>query len=406
MPATHRPKSALNKILAGFRFPLLVLICLTLPFSILLNSALITLFSAVCLLEAILNRRRPTPNLQLLLPIGFYFVHFIGFFNSEVISATLFTLEQKLSLLVFPLAMSASPFSAEQQRAIRKIFIITVGVVCAWTFRNGFAVAWLDERIYDALLVHRPYLGMYCVIAIFFTISEINIQTGRTGKLLLGLLACSFTAFLVVIVAKMAVVALVFVSFGYALFFLLVGRHFKKLVILIVLCGTVLAAAFATSAAVRKAFTKATHFSSFAWDEYNPILVNSLNIRFTLWDCSFHVLRTDHHWLYGAGPEDSQELLNDCYEQRLGKTFFSEQSLNSHNEYLTTWLNTGLVGLLVLVLNLLISLVVAIKRKDSTYFAFLLIIAVSCLTESILSVQKGVVLYSLFNSLFLFKKTE
>jgi O-antigen ligase len=62
----------------------------------------------------------------------------------------------------------------------------------------------------------------------------------------------------------------------------------------------------------------------------------------------------------------------------------------------------GIPGLALLLLTIVISLIHAIRSRKVIYIVFLVVFVVSCLTESMLERQSGVVFYSFFNALFAF----
>lgn len=124
-------------------------------------------------------------------------------------------------------------------------------------------------------------------------------------------------------------------------------------------------------------------------------------LRVAIWKCSADVLKK--HWLTGVGTGDVQDSLQKAYENR--KFYFASMynRYNAHNEYLQISLATGLPGLLILVSCILYPLLNYRKKfSGNIYFLFLLLFAVVGMTESILEVNKGIIWYSFFNSIFAF----
>jgi O-antigen ligase len=71
---------------------------------------------------------------------------------------------------------------------------------------------------------------------------------------------------------------------------------------------------------------------------------------------------------------------------------------NAHNQYLQTWMENGLPGLMLFLFCLLFPFLE--KKLTSTHIVFLLIFSLMCLTESIGERQKGIVFFTLFQTLF------
>jgi O-antigen ligase len=130
-----------------------------------------------------------------------------------------------------------------------------------------------------------------------------------------------------------------------------------------------------------------------------PKKFNELTIRMALVECSWQVIGP--HWLLGVGAGDSYDELDKVYRKN-GYQYGYKDRQDPHNEYLHTWVSTGAVGLLFLLSNFGLSLWLAQKRKDSLQVLFIVFFMMSCLFESMLSQQKGIVLFSVLNSLLVF----
>jgi O-antigen ligase len=128
-------------------------------------------------------------------------------------------------------------------------------------------------------------------------------------------------------------------------------------------------------------------------------------IRFALWQCSKDVI--GRHWLTGVGTGDVQDSLQMAYEQR--KFYFASRynKYNAHNQYIQIFVGHGIVGFLLLVLSIGIPLFSKKPKEYSLlYTYFLLLFAGICCTEVILDTNKGIVWYSLINSIFAFTQPE
>ncbi|HCW06623.1 MAG TPA: hypothetical protein DGG95_04570, partial [Cytophagales bacterium] len=96
----------------------------------------------------------------------------------------------------------------------------------------------------------------------------------------------------------------------------------------------------------------------------------------------------------GAGTNAMIDFYSRFNQSTVGLTH------NSHNQYLQTWMESGIVGLIAFLFCLFGFLLLKIKVPPS-YLAFIIIFSLMCLTESIGERQKGVVFFTLFQSLFL-----
>jgi O-antigen ligase len=123
---------------------------------------------------------------------------------------------------------------------------------------------------------------------------------------------------------------------------------------------------------------------------------NGLTLRLVKWQCSIEGWSTSP--VIGVGTGDTQDFLQACYK---GKNFWGNVfEYNSHNQFLQTALGLGAIGFLSLVVCLLLPGVKAFRQQDYLYVAFIVILAISFLTESVLERKQGVLFFQFFHSLF------
>ncbi|HCT30512.1 MAG TPA: hypothetical protein DIW31_07220 [Bacteroidales bacterium] len=107
------------------------------------------------------------------------------------------------------------------------------------------------------------------------------------------------------------------------------------------------------------------------------------------------------HILFGVGVGDGQDFLMDYYSTsnvNLDKQFW----FLSHNQYLTIWIASGLVGLILFISGLLIPSFIERKSFNILSIAFLSIILISMLTEDTLETHVGITFTALFYSFIIF----
>jgi O-antigen ligase len=122
-----------------------------------------------------------------------------------------------------------------------------------------------------------------------------------------------------------------------------------------------------------------------------------ISFRFQILDCSVSLLN-NNRWIFGYGTGDFRDKINQCFiEKEYG--WIVARDLDAHNEYFSQLHRHGIAGLALFICCLVVPLRLAFKRKITLYIAFLLLIIISAIPETLLSSQKGVVFYALFNSL-------
>ncbi|MEP3372656.1 MAG: O-antigen ligase family protein [Maribacter dokdonensis] len=128
---------------------------------------------------------------------------------------------------------------------------------------------------------------------------------------------------------------------------------------------------------------------------------NSYNIRLGIYKCSY-IITEKIEW-YGLGPGDVQFALDECYDEQFKTSAYKTGIFNTHNQYLFYWLSYGIFGLLIILITYVFFYSNAFKSDNKLYIVFLTFMFTCFLFENILSRNTGIMLFSIFNTLFLFQ---
>ena len=131
---------------------------------------------------------------------------------------------------------------------------------------------------------------------------------------------------------------------------------------------------------------------------------NSTNLRIAQWMCSFEVIGSN--WLWGVGTGDGQDALNNCYEMSGFSDVLYKLNFNSHNQFLQTWLDNGLLAFLCLLGLLLFSFCKGLQTNNTLLLFFTILVFLSFLTENYLSAQKGIFFFGFFLSFLMIKDKD
>jgi O-antigen ligase len=334
----------------------------------------------------------------------FYLLHVCSMAFSKNIEAGLTDLGKKIMLFVFPLIIASSPApSTKQLNTILLVFIGSCTLVSGVFVSHG-AIKLLtanqtDFLFYEGLTslvdsLQPIYFAMYIVFASCGLLHLLaNNYVPQGWRMPARVLLVYFFALLILLSARTALLAFVIVVLGSGYYYARQrGRttFFLAAVagLLIVGCITIYSVPF-----LKERFTSVMQ-SKFYFDpkENNA---NGLTLRLVKWHCSIEGVKKD--FFFGVGIGDSQDVLQACY---LEKQFWGHvQHFNSHNQYLQTFLELGIVGFLVLILSLILPLRLISKQKQMVCLLFLGVIAICFLTESVLERKQGIIFYGFFNAL-------
>lgn len=135
------------------------------------------------------------------------------------------------------------------------------------------------------------------------------------------------------------------------------------------------------------AFVWSTNKLNIQYQEHTSVEVSK---RVQQWKASIDLICDNPIVGYGS-------TLSDYLYQKTGL------AINSHNIFFESWLNYGLLGIVLIVFVFSYSYYTAIRSRDFFYLGFLSLIICYGMVESLFSNQTGVVFFSIFNTLLLLK---
>ncbi len=233
----------------------------------------------------------------------------------------------------------------------------------------------------DPIGMHHNYLALYIDIAIVFLYTQIlntphNERRRKWPTLIIA--AIALLAYLTLVSSRSGIVALA-LAFVAALAHLTFFRKQYKVAIITVSLAVVLVAGLYI--AVPSIFDRFVALTT--WTEtYYP------DDRVLAWECGAKATRG--HLLFGYGSGDYMPHLVNAFEQR-GYTRAIDIGYNTHNEYIETILQTGLLGLAMLLFMLFAPMVTALRKNSRNLLSVLVIIIISslCVFEAMLNRQMG-----------------
>jgi O-antigen ligase len=249
----------------------------------------------------------------------------------------------------------------------------------------------LYESFSEAVM-HPGYISLYIGIAFIGSLFLAN-ESYWPKKLVLLLLAL-FTLGLLLLQGRMTIIALALSLGIWILVRLIKGGNWRAFALfssiaLIAILG-------ASQLAPKSLSERYLAFPDFSYDISGDAF-NSATYRLAEWKCAWDGIKDAPVLGYGAGC--GQDELFSRYEKF---KFWQglERQYNAHNQYLETWLSTGIIGLIALLLMLFA--IVYLSAKAGNYFLLyaLLFFSLCLSTESMLERAWAVVLFNLIFPLF------
>ena len=122
---------------------------------------------------------------------------------------------------------------------------------------------------------------------------------------------------------------------------------------------------------------------------------NVLTMRLAKWDAHFQIVKS--HWLLGVTEGDIKEVRKQAYLAK-GYEDLAKYNYNAHNQYIEVLATYGSIGFTFFIGMLLCPLVK--KNNHPYFFAFLIITAITFLTETVLNRQQGILAFMFLYALY------
>jgi O-antigen ligase len=317
-----------------------------------------------------------------------------------------------LSLLIFPLVLANIPLLSQKQT--KNIFLgFVISCFSASVICLGYAlfqyIAHNDSHYFsyhplvEIIGMHAIYMGMYvcfCIFIIVYFFGHLVFdKTDLRKKIVFFLSIIYFIVFLFLLSARAEIVAFFVISFTGIFIYAFKKRKMFQAFGLAGILLLFFAILIYFSPQNKERLKEAINYKSqYSIDKQ----WGGRAERLLMWDCSMDLVR--NNLLTGVGIGDSQDELNKCYRTKNygALLFYPNTQYNSHNQYLQTAIDLGIVGLIVLLICFFVVLRSAILAGNYLGVSFIVLFAVGCFTESMLCRQQGIVFYAFFNSLFAF----
>lgn len=400
-----------------------------LPWSITLTNYAIAFATITGLLSTTFSEKiiRIKQNKEIAIFFALYFLYIIGLLYSSNMALGLKSIEQKLVLLVIPLIAASSLAFKDEQREFslrafvysNALFILTCIVLNVIDISGGppYTHVNFDPFTLSKFMAFHPdanpiwmqfsyiaftspilsspvFISMYLALSIFilFYLHPFKFKY---------ILIIWFSLIILLLSSRMGVMILISIGVP-IIFYDLAKRKFP-------LRYSAISVGFILSIFLLIIIFPVTRFRLIEEPLNTPLGLpsdasgwNSINLRFLEWKSGIEGVKT--HGITGTGTGDALEVLDSYYNQvELG--IFDHQYL-SHNQFIETTLEIGLVGLVAFIVCLAVPFTHALKTKNALLMSVVVMTCLVCLSTSFFERARGLTFYVSFVSLFMFTKSQ
>jgi O-antigen ligase len=361
-------------------------------------------------------------NYALLSMVLFFFIYLLGMLYTSNLTEGFSVLETKLSFLLFPFVFAS--YGEKMKKNINyylKFFVfgcVAYAAICfSWAAYCFFKPVYTDlyGKLYDlgtnyfyytylSVFFHPSYTAMFslfALICIFYLWKENALKYKWIWIMFMFFLI----VFILLLSSKAGWIGLLILTVLFP--FLYFAKPNYKAILLTFLGMSLLLVLFlffnvykTPDFSHRIPKTENITNAITETDENNNKVTTSTEgtgSRIFVWKASLEII--GENFLLGVGTGDAKEKMLKKYEQKEMMTEYKFQ-LNSHDQYLNTFIAVGILGGLSLLLCLILPFYYSYEGKSFLFMTFIFVVGMNLLFESMFERQAGVIFYTFFNTIF------
>jgi O-antigen ligase len=323
---------------------------------------------------------------------------------------------RQITILLFPLVFCLNPLDVKKYRgnfllvfalsstlAIMLLYVQALRTIRFYHFPLSalFSSDFTNHNFSGPLEIHATFFSMQIAIALVFLITELLKAETTRYKVLCWFCCAILAAGIIQLGSKSVFVALLVIINIAIPVFLLKGAGRIKYA-----AATLSLSALIITGIYRMDNLKERYITDLKTDLGKAKADELFDPRLARWQVAWKLAVQSPVIGHGSGSEIGL-LKERFFEARFYRSYLA--GLNAHNQFISFFIKTGIIGLLVYLGTLCFGFRKAIFRRDVLLFAFMLVIATVSCSENFLDVDKGIFFYSVFFSLFIFSgkdKTE
>jgi O-antigen ligase len=325
-------------------------------------------------------------------------------------------ISRRITFLISPIVFLLLPISIIEKIKFKSLFGLIMGCLITSLYliykvlfkyyhsKDGFAI---DKDLFNYyhtnvhfmsdIDIHPSYFGMFILLSLFalwFLKPFKNYWFVSATYMIFGLAVLFVNSRIIIVFTTVFMLYIGYSSLKGRI------RSFKHL-LAIVLVGIAIFGSLFFS--LKNTYLSQRFSKELAWELSNEIGTkynskNSGDSRVARWSLAIDLIKDKP--IFGYGVSKETKILNTAFIENEMITS-AKMEYNAHNQFITTTLESGFIGLFFLLYYFSHNLYVAISKKDNLFLIFLLSIFVICLIESYFKRNAGITFVSFFTTLLL-----
>ncbi len=377
-----------------------LLIAFLLPFGLNLSILIITWSILFVFCDDIKNAwHQLKKNNWFYILILFFIVHVLGYWFADNKHDALNAIEIKLGFLAFPILIFSINYSELEIKKIITSFVsgnLLAAFFCLFRATYLYLFEDMNAFFYSefSFFMHPSYFAMYLIFGQLIVMLYYPKWLTHLSQLYLKISFISLTFLITIFLcsSKMGLIT-AFILLPSVFIYLLFQSGYKKAIVLVLsvfVLGIVIAYKLFPTPFERLKYALKVSESISTIDKTDG---ESTAVRVLIWQESVKIIK--QHFLFGTSAGDANDKLVQAYEKE-GMTGALRKKLNAHNQFLQTFIGTGLIGFVLLLLITIGVLVFSIFTKNTLLMLFSALTTLNFLVESMLQAQAGFIFFIFF----------
>jgi O-antigen ligase len=346
--------------------------------------------------------------------IIFYFLQLLALLYTNDISVGIVQIEVKITLLFIPVSLYYSHYLNEKFRnQVMPYYVLLMALVMLFCFGEAalkYGVSHDKSVFFYYSLVapldhHAIQFSIFAFVGFIYLMERLRKRSFFVNKFFHFFIISYFIFFIILLDSKMVII------FCFISILIYIGLSIKKtgflrgrLILFSILCISILATLFITNNPVSNRFRDLSNgVNVIETNQFNPgDYFNGIQFRLLQWKLVKEILGEHSAWIAGVSPGDAQHLLDKKYKSLnmyVGDEVRKSHGYlgyNTHNEFLESTLQNGLIGLFVFLVICAGFIQMMVNNHNIEFWLIGTLILSYCFLESVFQTQYGVLLFTFF----------
>lgn len=341
--------------------------------------------------------------------VTFFLYHLVALSWSDFKQDASHSIEVKMSFLILPFLFSTENYLNPKSK---KQLLIAFCISCLLSFIyclfysvyhfHSFGISGILNRMNISQgIMHPGYYSNYFVLGIVFSAFELIQNKNNPLKWFYVFIITIFSIILALLVSKTALIFIfIFVIFVLWKLSDFIKNNILRLTSFIGLC-LIFGFIFSFAPPIKSRIIETLRESKV--EIANPNFSNSTIARRAAWNLEWQLIKSNPIIGYGTGASNPL-LINKFKEKRYADLI--KYNMHTHNQFFHTWIDLGLIGIILLGCILVFSFIQFFKHKETIGMWFTVLVLINILTDDMLEIQAGTVFFVFFLLILIYQNKK